>query len=436
MAIALTESAVKAAIKRAATEEARVELSDADAPGLRLRVTAAGAATWALACRDRNGAMRRFELGKWPKMGIAEARRSAATMRVDVRRGSDPIADRRAARVRAEAEAVRIRLTLGVLVDDWSRKHLAKRSERYRTEAVRALNYAFAEHWERPAEDLDRATVRRVLDGIDRRRAKRGNVTDRSAIQARTVAYGRACFGWALEREMVQGNPFLSLPLPEAAPSRDRVLSDQELVDILDAAGVEDIFGRMVLLLAVTGQRREEVAGMEWSEISRDLATWTIPAIRAKNDKVQIVPLSVLARTAFVGLKRKTGLVFPSGTNKPFAGWAKAKQRVDKAIKASRTAEAAETRTKPEIIPPWRLHDLRRTLATGLQAMGVRLEVTEAVLNHASGSRAGIVGVYQRHEWQDEKREALDAWGARVVDLQKAVSSPGVGAGAGARANE
>ena len=423
MAVALTEPAVRAALKRAEGDKARVEVVDATASGLRLRVTPAGVGSWVLACRDSLGAMRRFTLGSWPEMGIGDARKAAQAMRVDVRRGADPIAAKRTARVQAKAEAERDRLTLEVLVGDWDRKHLAKRSDRYRAEAVRALKHAFLAQWAKPAEDLDRATVRRVLDGIDRRRAKRGNVTDRSAIQARTVAYGRACFGWALEREMVPANPFLSLPVPEQAPARDRVLTYAELRAALLAAGVTDTYGRIVRLLATTGQRREEVAGMAWSELSRDLTTWTIPAARMKSDHSHIVPLSTAAQEALAGLKRGAGLVFPSGAAKPFAGWTKAKIRLDETIAKARN-KAASHSNPAEKMPTWRLHDLRRTVATGLQALGVRLEVTEAVLGHISGTRAGIVGVYQRHEWADEKRAALDAWGAKVIALLEDSDEP------------
>jgi hypothetical protein len=111
------------------------------------------------------------------------------------------------------------------------------------------------------------------------------------------------------------------------------------------------------------------------------------------------------------------GLILPGAVGTPFAGWSKAKVALDKAIMARR-AKAAETGGKrPAPLTPWNVHDLRRTVATGLQRLGVRLEVTEAVLHHISGSRGGLAGVYQRHDWADEKRDALDAWAARVLKI-------------------
>ena len=160
------------------------------------------------------------------------------------------------------------------------------------------------------------------------------------------------------------------------------------------------------------GQRREEVAGMTWAELSEDLATWTIPATRTKNGIPHLVPLSQPASKILQVLRSdgpgdvqgahqraKLALVFPGERGTPFSGWSKAKSALDTASGVS----------------GWWLHDLRRTLATGLQRLGVRLEVTEAVLNHLSGSRAGVVGIYQRHDWAEEKRAALDAWSAHLL---------------------
>jgi integrase len=206
---------------------------------------------------------------------------------------------------------------------------------------------------------------------------------------------------------MVTTNPFLALPRREAGESRDRVLTDDELAAIWLAAEAPDsgVFGSLVRLLILTGQRREEVAGIAWAEISPDRQTWIVPASRAKNGKDHLVPLSAAARDLLPeeahADERESELVFPGQRGTPFNGWSKSKTQLD----------------KDSGVTGWRIHDLRRTLATGLQRLGVRLEVTEAVLNHVSGSRAGIVGIYQRHEWAAEKRTALDAWAAHVMAL-------------------
>jgi integrase len=222
-------------------------------------------------------------------------------------------------------------------------------------------------------------------------------------MAARTAAYGKAAYGWATRRGSLSSNPFLNLPV---APTerRERVLSDDELGAIWRATDGAGPFNGIVRLLLLTGQRREEVAGMTWAELSDDLSTWTIPASRAKNGATHIVPLSAPVQELLRSLPQFGDLVFG-----PFNNWSKAKAAMD--------ARSGVTN--------WRLHDLRRTAATGLQRLGVRLEVTEQVLNHVSGSRAGIVGVYQRHDFAAEKRAALEAWGNHVLAVVEGRANAG-----------
>jgi integrase len=165
-------------------------------------------------------------------------------------------------------------------------------------------------------------------------------------------------------------------------------------------------------LLVLTGQRRSEVAGMKWDELDRTAATWTIPAARAKNGKVHIVPLP---ETALQLLDERAGgqgwpsvgHVLTTTGRTPVSGISKAKAALDDLVVTGSALPMA----------PWRLHDIRRTVATGLQRLGVRFEVTEAVLNHVSGSKGGVAGIYQRHDWAEEKRAALEAWATHVERL-------------------
>jgi integrase len=395
-----------------------LDIADGAAPGLCLRISAHGKRTWTLRIKGQDGGFRRFGLGDFTDAhGLAWARREAEKLRQQVRHdGRDPHQERKERAAARAAKAERDHFTLGVLVEDWRDRHLDEWRPRYAAEAVRALRTAFADRWGKPAEELNRATVIRTLDGLTRAdkpgRRRPGIRSTGNAIAGRTVAYGRACFAWAMKLEKVATNPFLALPLPGASPARDRVLTDDELAAIWRAAeATPGSFGRLVQLLILTGQRREEVAQMAWPEITPDRQTWTIPGSRTKNGKPHLVPLSEMARGLLPAepdaAERDTDLVFPGQRGTPFSGWSKSKAQID----------------KDSGVTGWRIHDLRRTLATGLQALGVRLEVTEAVLNHISGSRAGIVGVYQRHEWAAEKRAALDAWAERVrgmLDGQKA----------------
>ena len=311
-----------------------------------------------------------------------------------VAHGANPALDRKTAAEKAKAEALREQMTLGRLVGEWERLHLSGKRPRYQAEAVKALQRAFANWWNKPASNLLRRDAIAVIDELP------------PSMGRATAAYGRACFAWGIKREAVEANPFEALAVT-VAPKRDRVLNDREIARVLQAArGMTAPFGPLVELLLLTGQRREEVGGMAWSEISDDLTKWTIPKERAKNGAASIVPLSagaiaLLQNRLTVMRETRAGLVFPGEGGKQFGGWSKAKAALDEASG----------------VTGWRLHDLRRTVATGLQRLGVRLEVTEAVLNHISGTRAGIVGVYQRHDWAAEKIAALSGWGECVVKL-------------------
>jgi integrase len=358
---------------------------DDEQRGLGVRVTASGGKTY-LAQYNWHGQKRRIPLGSCGAVSLAKARDAVRAIMGDVAKGIDPAAERKKAKAH---EA----LTLSALLSDWQALHLASKRPSYAAEAVRALRNAFARYLDLPAANFSRATVVKTLDSM----ARKGS----TAMAARTAAYGKAAYGWGVKRGAFDVNPFVNLPVTPIA-KRERVLSDDELGPIWRATNCPGPFNGIVRLLMLIGQRREEVAGMTWAELSDDFSTWTIPASRAKNGATHIVPLSAPAQDLLRGVLRigAQELVFP-GLRGPFNGWSKAKAALD--------AKSGVTN--------WRLHDLRRTAATGLQRLGVRLEVTEQVLNHVSGSRAGIVGVYQRHDFASEKRAALEAWGAHVLAI-------------------
>jgi integrase len=357
-----------------------VLIFDGEQRGLGVRVTAGGGKTY-LAQYSWHGQKRRIPLGSCSGVSLAKARKAVCGIMGDVARGIDPATERKK---KAAGEA----LTLRALLSDWQALHLASRRPKYAAEAVRALRNAFPRYLDLPASNLSRAVVVKTFDAM----ARRGSV----AMAARTAAYGKAAYGWAVKRGGLATNPFASLPVTPTE-RRERVLTDDELAAIWRATDGPGPFNGIVRMLVLTGQRREEAAGMTWAELSGDFSTWIIPASRAKNGATHIVPLSEPAQDLLRTAPKFGELVFP-GLRGPFNGWSKAKAALD----------------GKSGVKDWRLHDLRRTMATGLQRLGVRLEVTEQVLNHVSGSRAGIVGVYQRHDFALEKRAAMEAWGAHV----------------------
>ena len=398
--------------------------------GLAVRATVSGGRTY-LCQYTLHGRKWRIPLGACSAVSLSKARDAAAAIMGDVAKGRNPAAERKEAAAVERARRARDRLTFRMLINDWHRLHLAGRRPSYASEAVRALHYAFADALDDAAEDLDRTTVVRALDALTRRRKRKDGINPErpkgAAMTGRTAAYGRAAFTWAIKRGMVGSNPFAALPITKMIARRERVLSDHEISEIWRAAGDASFpYGTIVRLLILTGQRRGEVAGMKWSEISDDLSVWTMLGERTKNGAVHVVPLSAAARDLLGGCLPRDAyeardqfangtLVLPGVFGTPFGGWSKAKAALDKAIEDTRAKGAPTARTTADSLVPWSLHDLRRTVATGLQRLGVRLEVTESVLNHISGSRGGIAGVYQRHDWAVEKRAALDAWAEHVT---------------------
>lgn len=382
-------------------------------------------------CRySLHGQKWKVPLGSCSALTLADARAAAAAIMGEVAKGLNPAALRKEVAAAERAKRARNQLTLRVLIDDWKRLRLAERRKRYADEAIRALHRAFVNHLDNPAEDLDRTAVVRALDALIRRHKDDSDKLGGSAIAGRTAAYGRAAFAWAVKRGMVQNNPFAALPIDKSITRRERALNGTELVEVWNAAGeVSSPFGSLIRILILTGQRRGEVAGMTWGELSDDLAIWTMAGERTKNGTAHTVPLSEPARDLIRATlpddadaaerelrERRTNnaLVFPGAVGTVFSGWSKCKAALDVVIKVREKA-AVKTGASAATLAPWSIHDLRRTLATGLQRLGVRLEVTEAILNHISGSRGGIAGVYQRHDWAAEKCAALDAWAAHVL---------------------
>jgi integrase len=195
----------------------------------------------------------------------------------------------------------------------------------------------------------------------------------------------------------------LKPPTPER--SRDRVLSDPELRAVwLAADEFGGSFGALVKLLMLTGQRRDEVAGMLWAEIDTEARLWSLARERVKNDSSHDVPLSKPAIEILEALPRiGSRFVLTTNGKSPSSNYGKNKRRLDALL--------------PSDLSPWRLHDIRRSAASGMARIGIQLPVIEKILNHKSGSFAGIVSVYQKHTFSDEKRDALESWGAYLSRL-------------------
>jgi len=256
----------------------------------------------------------------------------------------------------------------------------------------------------KPLPKLTRSDIVMVFDRMPR--AQIGNIRNVFAVL-------RRLFRWAVSRGDIERSPMEGMETPPAVRPRDRWLSDNELGRVWNAApGTHPCFGPILRLLIVTGQRREEVSSLRWEELDREDRLWTLPGERAKNREPNRIPLSALAIEVLNEVAGSTtwprnGRLFATSRGGPFTGYSKGKNKLDLLISSD----------GGDPVPQWRLHDLRRTLATGFQRLGVRFEVTEAILNHVGGSRAGVAGIYQRHDWKDEKREAMNSWNEHVAAI-------------------
>lgn len=409
-------------IQKLLTPEKRREIPDSKVRGLYLVVQASGAKSWALRYRVA-GAPKKLTIGPYPVISLAEARKKALKAAAEVVDGNDPSArkkaDREAQKAAIEAEKIAAAPPdrIETVVDAFAERYLATKVGR---------------RWAKESERLLRVEVLPVFGGrrlgeIKPREVDKllGEIAERAPVTAnRTLAAFRKLCNWAASPRvgLVASSPCAGVENPTVENSRDRVLADDELRLVwLALERVGWPFGPVGRLLILTGARRSEVAEMRWSEVDLANRRWRLPGARTKNKQAHEIPLSDAAVDILKSLPRidnADGLVFTTaGRGVISGGFARAKAAIDAAMLEIARAEAEAAGNNPDdMIPPpgWVLHDLRRTVATGLQRLGVKLEVTEAILNHVSGSRSGIVGVYQRHQWTDEKRAALDAWARRL----------------------
>ena len=388
MAKALTNRSVE--LTKPASE--RREIPDELLPGLYLIIQPSGARSWAVRYRH-HGHPCKHTLGRYPAIDLAAARKLAGAALRAVAEGRDPGREKRHARA-SKAD------TIEAIAAQFIERH-CNRSNRLRTaeETKRLLDLHVLPRWRgRLAREITRRDVLDVLDRVFE--------SGKPIAANRTLAAIRKMFNWAVARDMLTASPCTGVKPPTVERARDRVLSDDELKLIWQAARkVGGSFGSLVQLLMLIGQRRNEVSEMQWGELDLEVRLWTLPRERVKTDQPHEVPLSGPVIAVLETVPRIADSLFVLTTTgvTPSNGFSKGKRRIDALL--------------PQDMPAWRLHDLRRTVASGMARLGIDLPVIEKVLNHSSGSFAGIVGVYQRHDFAAEKRAALETWGRHIEGL-------------------
>ena len=403
----------------------RLEIPDALLPGFYLVVQPSGKKSWAVRYRSA-GKPIKLTIGTYPAFELQKARDEAKAVLQSVQRGEDPST----AKKDAKAKTLTGDGTVIAVVRTFIARH-AQRNNRGWRDTTRQLGFRvtkasddpktftvipksfLAVHGHGQIKDITRAHIIAHIDDI---------VDAGKPIAAnRTLAALKKLFAWCVERDLIPFSP-ATLKAPSEETSRERILTDDEVIALWKAT--EDLgwpFGPMVRMLLLTGQRRNEVSGMRWNEVDLKAKLWTIPAERAKNGKAHGVPLSAAALAILETVPRIEGsdLVFSMTGSTSVSGFSRMKRGLDAKMLAALRESVKERNEDPAqvSIPEWWLHDLRRTLVSGMARLGINLPVIEKVVNHLSGSFAGIVGVYQRHEFAEEKRRALDAWANFVTSL-------------------
>jgi len=377
---------------------------DDEIPGFGVRLRAGGSRNWIVQYKVGKK-HRRLTFGSVAVLDAGKARERARDILAAVRIGRDPAGEKIETRARADE-------TVGAIVE----RFLARQQTRLRPRSYVETARYLQTHW-KPLSSLALAKVSRavVANRLSAIAAESGPI---AADRARAAL--SAFFAWTMREGLTEANPVIGTNKLSNGKSRDRVLSDAELAAIWKALPpLTDQYGAIVRLLILTGQRREEIGGLHWSEFAVGKGLVTLSGERTKNGKPHELPLPALAVQILEAQARRTEreLIFGEGAG-PFQGWSKAKATLEKAT-AKNAAENGR-------VAPWRLHDVRRTVATRMADLGVQPHVVEAVLNHVSGHKAGVAGVYNRSLYGPEKRAALELWANHVLTIAGEPSAAGL----------
>jgi len=379
---------------------ARADWFDTLVPGLALRVGAAAARTetksWSLHYRNKAGKQRRFTLGRYPTVGLAKARAEARRKLVEVHDGGDPAESR----VRWRAAD-----TFAQLCETYMERHARAHKKSWREDDRLIRRELLPVLGGLKAAEVRRRDAIALLDAIVSRPAP--------VLANRVKALIHKIFVFAISRDVVDANPVSGIARPASEKARERVLTDDEIRTLWTTLDAESFKIRLLFkLLLLTAQRRNEVAGMPWSELDLDRGLWTLPGERAKNGRMHLVPLVGEA----LRLLREWREIQPEDADYVFPGGKNGQPLGDLKKPLGRIRRVSGVNFRP--------HDLRRTAATRLSELGVPRAVTAKLLNHIE---PGVTAqIYDRHSYDAEKRAALLKWDHRLHTLVTGEAAPRV----------
>jgi integrase len=412
-------------------------IRDGASRSLYLVIHPTGSKSWLMRFRRPGGAAAKIVLGPVdltkregagePEIGqplsLVAARQLAAKVHSLRATGRDVVADHKASRHRQRiANAERSSNSFAFLARKFIEEHARPSTRRWqRTARLIGLSYSpdhdepsvisgsLIDRWaDRLVSEIDAHDAYQVIDearrlGIPGLERRREGVSDSQGRAVATVL--SRLFSWLVAHRKISSNPFLGTYKPPPPKSRDRVLTSAEIAKLWVATDqVSPTFAAVVKLLLITGARLNEIASLRWEELSEDATAINIPGDRTKNGRAFVIPLPPIARGIVAGIPRIDGCPFAFTTNgrTVISGWGKVKRRLDATMGG---------------VPPWRLHDLRRTAATMMAEIGVAPHIVEACLNHLSGARASVAGVYNRAAYADEKKAALERWANHLTSI-------------------
>ncbi|MGO9629740.1 MAG: tyrosine-type recombinase/integrase, partial [Xanthobacteraceae bacterium] len=357
---------------------------DAGLPGFGVKVTPKGRKVFLVMYRlaGAGSRLRKYTIGPYGRITLPMAKAQAQKIFAARLDGRDPAEEKKQSRRRLVVDRV------DDLVETFIREHVAKIGTNRRITSL--LRRDVVPYW--GAKSIHEIKKRDVSDLISLIAQRNAHASHRLLKTLKTF------FRWCVGRAVIDFSPAEGISAPYREVSRDRVLTDQELAAIiLSARRMSPPYGRIVEFLALTGQRREEVAQLKWDELDEKTRTWTIPGSRTKNKKAHIVHLSEPAWKVIEACSGQP-YVFGTATGKRFQQFGRGKRAIDKLCG----------------VAGWRLHDLRRTIVSGMARLGIPPHVADKILNHQAGTISGVAAVYQRHDFLVERKEALDRWGAHV----------------------